>query len=107
MSVYERLEALNIGRCGDRAFVLPYSVRPRQIWVACERLERAALSWLGRSDGISHHGLTDEGIFGSPHSCRAASWRLRNDGADCRSVTTSQGIKCLPGSSDALPGCAL
>ena len=49
MSVYERLEALNIGRCGDRALVLPYSVRPRQIWMACERLERAALSGLGGS----------------------------------------------------------
>jgi len=51
VSVYERLEAFNIGRCGDRAFVLPYSVRPRQIWMACERLERAALSWLGPIKG--------------------------------------------------------
>jgi hypothetical protein len=60
VSVYERREALNFGRCGDRAFVLPYSVRPRQIWMACERLDRAALSGLGGSDGISHHGLTDD-----------------------------------------------
>jgi len=64
VSVYERLTALNIGRCGDRVFVLPYSVRRRQIWMACERLERAALSRLGGSDGISHHGLTEREYSG-------------------------------------------
>jgi NADPH:quinone reductase len=52
VSVYETLEALDIGRCGDRAFVLPYSVRPRQIWMACERLERAALSGLGPTASV-------------------------------------------------------
>jgi hypothetical protein len=53
VSVYERLEALNIGRCGDRAFVLPYSVRPRQIWMACERWkERHCRVWVGPTASV-------------------------------------------------------